>query len=312
MNKKLLSKMLRGDVAIPYSESMVDAIDQACRSYENGDIYVLMDEMLECFLIGKVSPSFKAHMEKILEMVSIPTNVVQRIAQYRCYTMVMEEEDELKKSILATIFMNYILAVRGCYNKLPYAEIMVQLYDYHISNYIEKNDKIETDGEISIIEVIASADNVVENLTDEENVDKQLKSIAKQASLYRYKRIIEGIEIKSIEDPFLRVYKGLSDLIDSMDYLFYNVDVIDMINSLLTTEEQSKRKKLGSIISKISENVDEEWEYYTSSSIMIRLIDGDKSFFMTGLRNQSFSIKEFAIYLYFELLIERIIQKESM
>ena len=151
MNKKLLSKMLRGDVAIPYSESMVDAIDQACRSYENGDIYVLMDEMLECFLIGKVSQSFKTHMEKILEMDSIPTNVVQRIAQYRCYTMVMEEEDELKKSILATIFMNYILAVRGCFNKLPHAEIMIQLYDYHISNYIEKNDKIETDGKISII-----------------------------------------------------------------------------------------------------------------------------------------------------------------
>ena len=44
---------------------------------------------------------------------------------------------------------------------------------------------------------------------------------------------------------------------------------------------------------------------------MIRLIDGDKSLFMKGLRNQSFSIKEFAIYLYFELLLERIIQKES-
>lgn len=85
------------------------------------------------------------------------------------------------------------------------------------------------------------------------NVDKQLKSIAKQASLYRYKRIIEETEIKSIGDPFLRVYKGLSDLIGNMDYLFYNVDVIDMINSLLTTEEQSKRKKLDSIISKISE-----------------------------------------------------------
>ena len=311
MNKKLLSKMLRGDVAIPYSESMVDAIDQACRSYENGDIYVLMDEMLECFLIGKVSQSFKKHMEKILEMDSIPTNVVQRIAQYRCYTMVMEEEDELKKSILATIFMNYILAVRGCFNKLTHAEIMIQLYDYHISNYIEKNDKIETDGEISIIEMIASADSVVEILTDEENVDKQLKSIAKQASLYRYKRIIEETEIKSIGDPFLRVYKGLSDLIGNMDYLFYNVDVIDMINSLLTTEEQSKRKKLDSIISKISEKVNEELEYYTSSSIMIRLIDGDKSLFMKGLRNQSFSIKEFAIYLYFELLLERIIQKES-
>ncbi len=311
MNKKLLSKMLRGDVAIPYSESMVDAIDQACRSYENGDIYVLMDEMLECFLIGKVSQSFKTHMEKILEMDSIPTNVVQRIAQYRCYTMVMEEEDELKKSILATIFMNYILAVRGCFNKLPHAEIMIQLYDYHISNYIEKNDKIETDGEISIIEMIASADSVVEILTDEENVNKQLKSIAKQASLYRYKRIIEETEIKSIGDPFLRVYKGLSDLIDKMDYLFYNVDVVDVINSLLTAEEQSKRKKLDSIISKISENVNEELEYYTSSSIMIRLIDGEKSLSMNGLRNQSFSIKEFAIYLYFELLLERIIQKES-
>lgn len=311
MNKKLLSKMLRGDVAIPYSESMVDAIDQACRSYENGDIYVLMDEMLECFLIGKVSQSFKTHMEKILEMDSIPTNVVQRIAQYRCYTMVMEEEDELKKSILATIFMNYILAVRGCFDKLPHAEIMIQLYDYHISNYIEKNDKIETDGEISIIEMIASADSVVEILTDEENVDKQLKSIAKQASLYRYKRIIEETEIKSIGDPFLRVYKGLSDLIDKMDYLFYNVDVIDVINSLLTAEEQSKRKKLDSIISKISENVNEELESYTSSSIMIRLIDGEKSLSMNGLRNQSFSIKEFAIYLYFELLLERIIQKES-
>lgn len=100
-------------------------------------------------------------------------------------------------------------------------------------------------------------------------------------------------------------------LIDRMDYLFYNVDVMDVINSLLTVEEQSKRKKLDSIISKISENVDEELEYYTSSSILIRLINGDKSSFVKGLRSQSFPIKEFAIYLYFELLLERIIQKES-
>lgn len=311
MNKILLSKMLRGDVAIPYSESMVDAIDQACRSYENGDLYLLMHEMLECFLIEKITQNFRIHMKKTLEMNSIPTNVVQRIAQYRCYTMVMEEEDHLKKSILATIFMNYTLAIRGSFNKLPHAEIMAQLYDFHISRYIQSNDKIEAEGKNSIIETIASADNVIEILANEKNVDKQLKLIAKQASLYRYKRIIEVTEVKSIEDPFLRVYKGLSDLIDGMDYLFYNVDVVDVINSLLTTEEQSKRKKLDLIISKISEFTDEELIYCKSSSILIRLINGDKTLFVKGLRNQSFPIKEFAIYLYFELLLERIIQKES-
>lgn len=310
-NRILLSKMLQGDVAIPYSESMVDAIDQACRSYEDGDIYVLMDEMLECFLIGKVTQGFRLHMEKTLDMNSIPMNVIQRIAQYRCYTMVMEEDNDLKKSILATIFMNYILAVRGHFNKLPHAEIMAQLYDYHISYYIKKNDRIEADGGLSIIETIASTDNVVEILADEEDVDRQLKLIAKQASLYRYEKILRETEIKSIEDPFLRIYKGLSILIDSMNYLYYDINVIDIINGLLTVEEQSKRKKLDSIISKISENVDEKLECYTSSSILIRLIKDDTSLLVKGLRNQIFPIKEFAIYLYFELLLEHIIQKES-
>lgn len=303
---KILNTMLQGTVAIPYKDSMIDAIDQACRSYKSKDLYCLMEEMVECFLLDKISENFKLHLETVLKIKLLPENVIKKIAQYRCYIIVMEESNALRQSILATILMNYIFAIRGDLNKLEHADLIVKLYNYHLSHYIERIDQVETEENTPIIEKIATSDNVVESLEDEDATDDQLKIIAKQAAFYRYGKILESVDIQSIDDSYLRIYRGLTTLVNSMDYLYYNYSVMEAIKKLLKGNEFNKRKKLSSIVASISN--DDEMKYNTSSSVLLRLMDGED---VSSAKETLLPIKEFAVYLYFELLLERVIQNES-
>ncbi len=303
---KILNIMLLGTVAIPYNDNMVDAIDQACRSYKSKNIYSLMEEMVECFLFDKIPENFKSHLETVLKIKILPENVIKKIAQYRCYTIVMEESNALRQSILSTIFMNYLFAIRGDLNKLEHTDLIVKLYNYHLSHYIERIDQVETEENTPIIEKIATSDNVVESLEDEDATDEQLKIIAKQAAFYRYGKILESVDIQSIDDSYLRIYRGLTTLVNSMDYLYYNYSVMEAIKKLLKGNEFNKRKKLSSIVASISN--DDELKYNTSSSVLLRLMDGEDVSFA---KETLLPIKEFAVYLYFELLLERVIQNES-
>lgn len=297
--------MLQGTVAIPYNDSMVDAIDQACRSYKNKDSYCLMEEMVECFLFNKIPEDFKLHLGTVLKIKMLPENVIKKIAQYLCYTIVMEESNALRQSILATIFMNYLFAIKGDLNKLEHANLIVKLYNYHLSHYIESIDQVGTDENTPIVEDIAISDNVIESLEDKDAANEQLKVIAKQAAFYRYGKILEGRDIQSIDDSYLRIYRGLTTLVNSMDYLYYNYSVMEAVKKLLKGNEFNKRKKLSSIVASISN--DNELKYNTSSSVLLRLIDGED---ISSAKETLLPIKEFAVYLYFELLLERVIQNE--
>lgn len=207
-----LKRFLEGSVVIPYSDNILEAICTACHSYnkdEDINRFELFENMVECFLTGKDDKNFHAFLNDSVEkegtLTVLPNVVVQRIAGYKSYLMVMEADCEEDSSIMATIFMNYILLVKKRLNNIPCSDLILEIYNKHLSCYIKDKDKLRNLNDTGLIKTIAEADDPIAILNekeDETNINKQLLVLAKSAAFYQYDKIFNGNDVKNIEDPF--------------------------------------------------------------------------------------------------------------
>ena len=112
-----IKKFLEGSVVIPYSDELLSVIDKACHSYiseEEEDKYADIEKMAEYFLWGIGAEDFQSvlndSVNKENTINTLPKVVIQRLAAYECYIMIMEEEDENDEMTLESFIEAKLIA----------------------------------------------------------------------------------------------------------------------------------------------------------------------------------------------------------
>ena len=321
---EIIKKFLEGSVVIPYSDDLLSVIDKACHSYiseEEEDKYADIEKMAECFLWGIGAEDFQSvlndSVNKENTINTLPKVVIQRLAAYECYIMIMEEDDERISSIMATIFMNYLLSEKTCLKCIPCGDMIHEIYNKHLSKYIAKNDKSCDTGDLELIKGIAEAEDAVKYITetagektDEMQVNDLLKELAKSAAYYKYDRALWDSFSEEIQDPFVKVFFAVCNLMKHTEYCYYSYLFFPKIMGLLDKTEQNKRKTISKIMESLRPNADRFVNKPLSgSSLILRLLNGDKIPSRDVLNATQISVKEFCVYSYYELLIENILNQ---
>ena len=319
-----IKRFLEGAAVIPYNDELLSLIDEACHSYisEEEEIkYEDIEKMAECFLWGIGVEEFQSILNDSINnentIKTLPKVVIQRLAAYECYIMIMEEEDERISSIMATIFMNYILSVKTRLKSIPCGDLIHEIYNKHISKYIRKNDRVCDIEDFDLIKGIAEAEDAVkyitetaEEKTNEMQVNDLLKELAKSAAYYKYDRALRDSFSEEIQDPFVKVFFAVCNLMKHTEYCYYSYLFFPKIMGLLDKTEQNKRTKISKIMESLRPNADRFVNKSLSgSSLILRLLHGDKIPSRDVLNATQISVKEFCVYLYYELLIENILNQ---
>lgn len=299
-----LNQILDGATAIPYSDTLISTLDTACHTYKIENELERVDELVVGFVTGIIPNEFKKHIEEAMreqEFHEIPTNdVLVRLAQYIVIETILENEDELNKAICASKLMNYMLVTKALKRPIPNADSLLEVYKYHISEYLKDVDTIPEDIQTDIRTTIPAEDFPLE--ISEEDADA-LRLILKEAELYRIEHWLTSDEIQDIESPFVKVYIGLSKMFDHLAYCFYNIDLKRVIRLLLNNTKKT-RKKLSNIIEELVQSKCEFNANCSETSVILSMIKGKNQ---VDSGNVMLTIEEFAVYLYYELLIEKII-----
>lgn len=299
-----LNQILDGATAIPYSDTLISTLDTACHTYKIENELERVDELVVGFVTGIIPNGFKKHIEEAMleqEFHEIPTNdVLVRLAQYIVLETILENEDELNKAICASKLMNYILVTKALKRPIPNADRLLKVYEYHISEYLKDVDTVPEDIQTDIRTTIPAEDFPLE--ISKEDADA-LRLIFKEAELYRIEHWLTSDEIQNIESPFVKVYIGLSKMFDHLAYCFYNIDLKKVIRLLLNNTKKA-RKKLSNIIEELVQSKCEFNANCSETSVILSMIKGKNQ---VDSGNVMLTIEEFAVYLYYELLTEKII-----
>lgn len=297
--------MLEGATAIPYSDGLITLLEDTCLTYKSDTVLERVDELTVGFVTSNIPSKFKSHINEAMEKQGfdeIPTeDVFLQLAQYVVLNTILENNDKEEQAICASKLMNYMIVAKATKRSIPNTKSLLKVYSYHISKYLEELDNIQGEIKTDICSVIPNATFPLE-ITEEEADDVRL--VFKESEMYRIERQLTSDRIQSITNPFVRVYVGLCDLFERLTYCYYNLDLKRIIGLLISTEEEKKRKTLSKIIEDLLRADCKFTDDCNETSVILQMIKGKN---LGAVGDLMLPIKEFAVYLYYELLTETII-----
>lgn len=304
-----LKSMLEGATAIPYSDALINILEDSCHMYKSEDAFGRVDELVVAFVKGDIPVSFRNHIRSVMreqDFNEIPTDeVFVRLAQYVVLVTILENEDELYRSICASKLMNYMLVAKALRRPIPNMKELLWTYDYHLSAYLRSLDMLHDNKQSSLRSEVPDAEFPLE--VSEEDA-QTLRLVFKESELYRIERLLMSEDIQKIENPFERVYVGLRKMFDGLPYYYYDLDLSRIIGLLIGSMDGKKRKKLSNIVNDIVQSGYVVDDAYCETSVILGMIDGKEEGVVGDIM---LSIKEFTVYLYYEILTEKIISIQN-
>ncbi len=299
---------LDGAVAIPYQEDFISVLDELCNKYkEDEHSFAMVDEMMACFLEESDSADFQVYIDNgIRELSSIshlPQNVLRRLALYICITRIESLDDELEKSILASMVMNYLVLYKGKLKDLQLADKIIKIYGYHITTYLQQNCSTHIVDTEDLVERIVSKDFTISDMQDSDITG--LKSLVEELYVYKSDQLIKN-KIKG-NNVYEIAYNVIEEIFQLQSVVLYG-NALERLLDHISIVSKCNPKKLKNIIANIPPKVGRI--IHSKSSVLLRMIQGEHINGEKDILNAMFTPQEFATYLYYELLVEKIITKE--
>ncbi len=311
---KMLKKLLEGTTALPYSDSTINLLEEAAVSYiDLTRVYDIVEELSLCYLGGKISHTYKQHISlKLAESsttIILPENVLRRIAFFIVWKIIMDTDDvtELDQAISTTIFMNFLVIKKTNFHSIPNPVEVKCIYKHHLSSLIQANGASPTGSADDLAERIFGDDFNVSDLTASDV--SSLRKLAQEASLYYVEKFISKIQNEVVEDEFLTTYNIVKYIVDTIKSPLTPCDIVYYIKQGLKTKV-SKRRKLKNVITVLPKYSEDG--VFSNSSIILRLLNKDAVPEAYQLLEMPFTVYEFGIYLFYELLVERLIEENEI
>jgi len=310
-----LKNFLDGATVIPFQDDTLSELETICQTYiEDEDPLSIIDE-ISSYLYADVFPvEFTDYLQNsILNQSNIGIKHISeslkiRLAQYILYLTIINEEDSGERSFLCSNWMNYIVLKHKDLISLPNSILLSHLYQYHIHQHVQNlynnrscNEESEEDVR-KLLSLIPATDYEAGDFEfDNPSVWNALRQICGEAVLLRINAIIS--KFNGEEFDVQTVYLAIKAIVDLLEYPYYNIDIVNTIDKILNGKRNTQS---------------ELWKYVEhlkkarvmpvcnlDSSIILRAIKHEDPF---DIRNKSLklSIKEFAVYLFYELLLEKI------
>lgn len=311
---KILRKLLEESTALPYSDSIISKLEEAAISYiDLTHVYDIVDELSLCYLGGEISNTYKQHislkMEGISPSIIVPDNVLRRVAFFIVWKIIMDtdEVNELTRAISTTIFMNFLIIKKSNLCSIPNPIEVKSIYKHHISSLMSFNETSLSGCADDLAERIFNDDFEVSDLNASDL--SGLRKLVQEASLYYVERFISEIQLKEVKDEFLTAYTIVKYIVDTMKSPLTSCDITYYLKQGLKSKV-SKRKKLKNIITVLPKYSEDG--VFSNSSVILRLLNKYNVPEASQLLEMHFNVYEFGIYLFYELLVERLIEQNEI
>lgn len=159
--------------------------------------------------------------------------------------------------------------------------------------------------------MIAKSESPSEEIFQEDSsYDEDIKKIAKSAAFYQYDSIVAGNLTIASQIPYVQIYAILQKFVQDMGYNYYNYPIYNNLISKFDQEEISKNKTLKQICKFISNaRISSPPVINLESSAILHLMSHQNDNACAGLQRVKLSAKEFLVYVYYELLAEKILNE---
>lgn len=216
--------------------------------------------------------------------------------------LITEEKSESIKAQYSLMVRNCAVARKGKWNGIVCAKWLIDIFNY----YEKYSNNVEV-GAVSYNSLLTSVvPNTQWNETGleitEPNVFNQIRSLCVAGIRGKFNAYVESPEFRDIGNPYAQVYVLVKKMVSEWKWQYVSSSPVEKLIDALD-DDYKKRKKLSKIVVDVLSGVAKEFIVMpneASSILLLRINDGKD----TTLDDRMFSVLEFGVYLYYEMLLE--------
>lgn len=308
MTKDDLKKMSQDVLVMPFSDEIATALHEFCMTQTEDIDYSKMSELImsmlsrtdEMDLYHKV---FDYLTDKEIGLGFDLKVIVPILTEYIILLSIEEEEDSESQAVYSLMLKNALLGVVKGNAKVANVEGVAKCYGIY-KDFLSDDKSYEIGNGNDLIEKVLDNEEETISFDEEGEIDK-LKSLIFDASCYRYQKLKEELEGDGDTDV-QKVFNLVATLVSQTPWIYVEDDISNSLDELFgKLEIQEQSFSLREIVEELQANSDDDANNeYNPTSLILCLIN--KNNVGLGLMddNVKITLKEFAIYLYYEMLTE--------
>ena len=299
-----LSELLDRALVVPYSEETVKRLTEVCDSYLQEKDFNDDDvaDLAVMVLTHGQKPGFASKLEELYsekyeETFAIPRCVCETLAFYILLLALDEEDTSYELALLNTLVIQ-----NGQWKNLPYAKMLAPIIQKSLKDIGEEGELEQVDDN-DFLKKLFSEDSETPTSIGEE--DKPIvKRLARDAWYFKISEFINGDQLKGLT-TYAKAYTAMDYIVESMPWVFQNERVMAQIREIVPTNT-AKTKTVADIIDIVRPYYDKEKDLKCRSSVLLQIIADEKHpYGLLPFMKSTMTVREFAVWLYYELLLEK-------
>ena len=297
-----LKDMLTDNLVVPFEDEILNRLEQICQKYSDElDVSKVVSRYTISILMNEPDLDLKEalegnYLEEYKTDIHLPKCVMRPLTVYIVYRMITNAGDIW--SYLA--IRNSLVLCAGEFERVPYPDFFIYVVD-HSDALLKAMSKLEAADDRSFMKELFRNQCTALSLSTKESQD-MMKNIVRDAWYYR--TLNQLMDLPEADNLYARIYKMLDGLVDSMPWELHNEQSLTQIRQI-TKQTKPNKITIRQIVEKVSPVVD-EFECLDDSSVLLKVIsDSNDELRSSTFMDKQLSAKEFALYLYYELLLEK-------
>lgn len=311
----LLQVLLNEVVVTPYDPVITSRLASVCETMADEVTVDNIDRYIASFVFNKPDWDFKREVEeKYAEMypseeaLVLPPLFAIVLSQHITINAITTKLGGRDKATASLILMNYMLYRKGSLIRLILPNHIAGMYS-KLDDYIAGQDTIDCSKEQKHIGNIMADSGYLTEHYDDEDVKREVREMAKMATLYKQQAIIGKYQTEHKKKVFVKVYEYLYEVIENTQWLFMKNDIKQLIIEVTSSDEQKKQATIEGIVQELTKaGVHLPYDKLEPSSLLLKYIS-KKEPIPAEIKNKRLTVMEFGVYVYYELLLEHIISE---
>lgn len=308
MTKNDLKKMSQDVLVMPFSDETAEALHDFCMTQTEDVDNDKMSELIMSMLsrtdeIDLYHEVFDYLTDKEINLGFDLKVIIPILTEYIILLSIEEEEDLESQVVYSLMLKNALLGVIKGNAKVVNVEGMAKYFHIYKDLLNDYRSYEEGDGNDLIEKIL---DNEEETISfDEEGETDKLKSLILDASRFRYQKLKEDLACDGDTDV-KKVFNMVDALVTQTPWIYVEDDISNSLDELFGKQEiQDKSLSLREIVEELRSISDDDADNgYNSTSLILRLINNENVGLGLMDDNVKITLKEFAVYLYYEMLTE--------
>lgn len=308
MTKDDLKKMSQDVLVMPFSDEIATALHEFCMTQTENIDYSKMSELIMSMLSRTDETDLHHKVFDYLTDNEIGLGfdlkvIVPILAEYIILLSIEDEEDSESQAIYSLMLKNALLGVVKGNAKVANVEGMAKCYGIY-KDFLNVDKTYEEDNGNDLIEKVLDNKGEAIRFDEAGEIDK-LKSLIFDASCYRYQKLKEDMEGNGDTDV-KEVFNLVDTLVSQTPWIYAEDDISNSLDELFgKLKIQDISFSLREIVEELKTNSENDVNNeYNTTSLILRLINKENVGLGLMDDNVKITLKEFAIYLYYEMLTE--------